>query len=164
MTNTICGTPEYVAPEMILARGHNKGVDYWTLGIFLFELLTRRTPFVTTDAAGVYMKILKPEESLLHAFDPVGDVEFDAEAKDLILRLLDPNPGLRIGMRRGETAEIWDHPFVSELSLNEVMMKSIDAPVKPEVCDIFEKTFLDYEDVDDGIVPYRGKNDIFSSF
>jgi cGMP-dependent protein kinase 1 len=49
MTNTICGTPEYVAPEMIAARGHGRAVDFWSLGVFLFELLHRATPFEQND-------------------------------------------------------------------------------------------------------------------
>jgi serine/threonine protein kinase len=167
-TNTICGTPEYVAPEMILARGHNKGVDYWTLGIFLYELMTRRTPFASNDAAGVYTKIISPEETLVHAFDSIGYNHFDPLAKDLILKLLASNPGLRIGMRREEAEEVWAHPFLSEFSASEMKMKAYEAPFRPEIDDIFEKTPLDVEmekkEQDEGVLAFSGRSDVFSSF
>lgn len=44
-THTLCGSPAYLCPEMILSRGYNRGADYWALGIALFEMMTRRTPF-----------------------------------------------------------------------------------------------------------------------
>ena len=48
-TNTICGTPEYMSPEMVAARGHGKAVDYWALGVFLFEILVGSSPFEQSD-------------------------------------------------------------------------------------------------------------------
>ena len=57
-TYTLCGTPEYIAPEVLLNKGHGKGVDWWTLGILVFEMLAGEPPFVDDDPMGIYQQIL----------------------------------------------------------------------------------------------------------
>jgi serine/threonine protein kinase len=131
-TNTICGTPEYMPPEMIAARGHGRAVDYWALGVFLFEMLTGNSPFQQNDVvsdgdevdsfcactdcvqclqSAIYQRIMCSEEALQEAFSQ--QPYFDPVAKDLVLKLLMDMPGLRLGMLRNGVDDVWNHPFLS---------------------------------------------------
>jgi len=68
-TYTLCGTPEYIAPEVLLNKGHGKPVDWWTLGILIYEMIVGYPPFVYEDPMGIYQKILSGKIVFPKMFD-----------------------------------------------------------------------------------------------
>lgn len=126
-SNSFVGTHEYLAPEIIKGEGHGNAVDWWTFGIFLYELLFGTTPF----------KGLVNDETLcnviMHSIDFPASPSINSHAKDLIKGLLVKDPQERLGSIKG-AAEIRQHPFFK--GLNWALIRSTCPPVLPKSCDV----------------------------
>jgi len=105
LTNTLCGTPEYLAPELVLSKGHNCAVDMWALGILIFELLTSVTPFESDIQTEMFNNISNSKEVLKEATPG----RMDKQSKAIIAKFLEPQPMLRFGSTVGGYDAIWDH-------------------------------------------------------
>ncbi|ESW17231.1 hypothetical protein PHAVU_007G222100 [Phaseolus vulgaris] len=125
-SNSFVGTHEYLAPEIIKGEGHGAAVDWWTFGVFLYELLYGRTPF----------KGCNNEETLANVvlqglrFPDTPFVSF--QARDLIRGLLVKEPENRLGTEKG-AAEIKQHPFFE--GLNWALIRCAIPPELPDLCE-----------------------------
>ncbi|XP_061370933.1 serine/threonine-protein kinase D6PKL1-like [Gastrolobium bilobum] len=125
-SNSFVGTHEYLAPEIIQGEGHGAAVDWWTFGVFLYELLYGRTPFKGSNneetLANVVMQSLRFPDSPFVSF----------QARDLIRGLLVKEPENRLGSEKG-AAEIKQHPFFE--GLNWALIRCAIPPELPDFCE-----------------------------
>ncbi|CAD8062320.1 unnamed protein product [Paramecium sonneborni] len=121
---SFCGSPEYMAPEMLMKTGHNYLVDCYCLGALLYELVTGLPPFYSHNTQDIYNSILTEQIQF------PGYIHISSLLKDLIQSLLQKNPEDRLGNQNG-IIEILHHKWFQDIDFNAILNKKITPPYKP---------------------------------
>lgn len=130
-TYTLCGTPLYIAPEVILNRGHDKGADHWSLAVLIYEMISGVTPFYKEgmDQISLFRAIVKGK----YKFPKSGVLSNQAE--DLVSRILVTDASRRLGSLAGGAKDIFRSLWFKEVDFEALAAKEVKAPWLPKIKD-----------------------------
>jgi len=136
-TYTLCGTPLYLAPEVILNRGHNHAVDHWSLGVLIFEMISGDTPFYKhgMEQMDLFRAIVKGSFETPSSLSPA--------AGSIVREFLMKNPTKRLGSLADREDDVYNHNFFSDINWEELRSKTIKPPHKPKIKDPLDTSNFD---------------------
>lgn len=144
-TYTLCGTPLYIAPEVIMNRGHNMGADQWSWAVLVYEMIQGDCPFYSEGMD--QMDLFKAIVRVQYNFPNNGLMGRDC--KDMISKIFKPRPSARLGLKNRGDEDIKDHPWLAGYDFESLVKKSIEAPWKPELKNAFDVSAFEEWDQED---------------
>lgn len=148
-SNSLIGTLEYMAPEVIQGKGHDKAIDWWSVGILLYEMLCGITPFRSGNKTELKRMITMQKLK----FTKSADRYLSTEAKSLVRALLEKDPTKRLGSGPSGNSSVKSHPFFRSINWEMLHSRKVPSPYCPQVTgetcvSNFDKLWTDRTPVD----------------
>ncbi|CCE63420.1 hypothetical protein TPHA_0E03300 [Tetrapisispora phaffii CBS 4417] len=125
VTYTLCGTPDYIAPEVVSTKPYNKSVDWWSFGILIYEMLAGYTAFYDSTTMKTYENILNAPLKFPPFFHP--------DVQDLLSKLINRDLSKRLGNLQGGSEDVKNHPWFSEVIWEKLLSRNIETPYEPPI-------------------------------
>ncbi|GAA6041820.1 hypothetical protein JCM8097_007179 [Rhodosporidiobolus ruineniae] len=136
-TSTFCGTPEFMAPEIILEQRYGRAVDWWAFGVLIYEMLLGQSPFRGDDEDEIFDAILEDE--------PLYPIHMPKDSVGILQKLLTKDPLRRLGAGEADALEIKSHMFFKDTNWDDVFHKRIPSPFYPAITSATDTSNFDSE-------------------
>ncbi|CAI2373711.1 unnamed protein product [Moneuplotes crassus] len=139
-TNTFCGTPEYLAPEVRSKQNYNKSVDFWSFGVLLYSMIHGRLP----DAGRESTKDSKHNSFAVAIKQDHNEYQNNLSiAEDFVWKLLEVDPEMRLGSKAGDMEVIRQHPFFESIDWDKCLSQELEPPFVPELAHDYDTSYFD---------------------
>ncbi|KAL9061324.1 MAG: hypothetical protein Q9162_000198 [Coniocarpon cinnabarinum] len=136
-TSTFCGTPEFMAPEILLDKKYGRAVDWWAFGVLIYQMLLQQSPFRGEDEDEIYDAILADE--------PLYPIHMPRDSVSILQKLLMREPEQRLGSGPTDAEEIMSHSFFRNINWDDIQNKRVPAPFLPQIKSATDTSNFDSE-------------------
>lgn len=136
-TSTFCGTPEFMAPEILLDKKYGRAVDWWAFGVLIYQMLLQQSPFRGEDEDEIYDAILADE--------PLYPIHMPRDSVSILQKLMTREPDQRLGSGPTDAQEVMSQPFFRNINWDDIYHKRVQPPFKPSIKNATDTSNFDSE-------------------